>query len=1172
MTQLTEIVKHIYSKYKEHTNYIVGDFNMHHPLWEESHVGNIPHDVKLFANMLLEADITIHNNGTFTRLGSKGERNTSVDLTLSNQTNITRNTTWDTLDIHGSSDHLPIHITTNNITNTYKPLEHDKYKYHQMNKLALQTEFRNVEWNKLDNNNPIVLKALIEDKILECMNKHVPRNKAGQTIIPQKAKSTVPWWNNECKIMIEKKHKARNKYNRNKTTENLTEFKKLKNETTKLIKATKKKHWENFITKEIDINTNPGKVWKMVNAMSGKYSKKKGIGDMINDNNVKLTTTKEKCNYLAENYEKVSSDEGYSNEFLLRKKELEKTHGNFLKQKVKNTNERYNNPITIKEIRIALRNKRDTAEGKDNIRYSVYKLLPHEGLKQICKLFNIYWESGQIPQEFKHAITIPIIKPDKDPKKAKSYRPISLTSHLGKLLETIINRRLVHHLEENDIIRNNQSGFRKNRQTLDHIVRLTDAVEKCIQRGKLNIAVALDLEKAFDTVHRDGILMELKSKQIGGNMYNYIQSFLDSRTLEVRLDNELSETKEISNGVPQGAVISPTLFNMMINSIENNEEIHKNTELGSFADDQALWLKPNICIKKGGKLVDDLGRPSIPQKAIEAAATTLVKNLNEKGFKVNVEKTQVIVFNTPREITLNINGTKIESKPYFKYLGVTFDKKLTFSKHIDNLREKAMRPLNLLRYLAGKGKWGANSNTLKVIYNNLVKSKLTYGEEVYNRAPKSKLDTLENIQYQALKCITGIHDKAASKQGLHILSGIPPLSITRKIRINNLATRITSNTNNPAKHIFLDEEESVYKNKNVYTLRKEHKNISKEAQIENRDTTKTTTDIPIWDIQNINIDNSVYNLVQQNKNSQTSPETNITEYIQNNYPNHIQILTKGQKHKERCGGGYTFLNQNNTSKTSRYTDNTSKTTTELQAILDAMTQFNNLYKDNQLLLCTKNRTAIQEIDLEGKNTRLDIVKKIYNEQQKAATTLKNNITILWIPDYIHAEKTLELSTEISKKLELESITSIGISYKEVKTVHHKQILTTIWQNEYTNSKHTTGPKKGQTKHLELKHIIPSVTTAIKTDRNNRLLNKLRINLFYSQHKTKDCNTCQANLSIDHVLLFCKHFEETRTKLKSQLNKQHKQVTRKNILDPNIDTTTAQTVRKLIKEIDQMYTI
>ena len=120
-------------------------------------------------------------------------------------------------------------------------------------------------------------------------------------------------------------------------------------------------------------------------------------------------------------------------------------------------------------------------------------------------------------------------------------------------------------------------------------------------------------------------------------------------------------------------------------------------------------------------------------------------------------------------------------------------------------------------------------------------------------------------------------------------------------------------------------------------------------------------------------------MVQQNQNNQTSPETNITEYIQNNYPNHIQILTKGQKHKERCGGGYTFLNQNNTTKTSRYTDNTSKTTTELQAILDAMTQFNNIYKDNQLLLCTKNRTAIQEINLEGKNTRLDIVKKIYND-------------------------------------------------------------------------------------------------------------------------------------------------------------------------------------------------
>ena len=193
--QFTEHIRNIHNKYKHNTSYIIGDFNAHHPLWEESHTIDRSTDKKL-ADMLTEEDITIHNNGTYTRIGQRrGENNTSVDITLSNATNLTTNTTWETLEMHGNSDHLPIKITINNIENSYEPIKNDKYKYHKMNKRELEKELRNVEWAKLDSDNPTILKAQIEDKIKECMNKHIPRNRQGQTILPKKAKFTVPWWN-----------------------------------------------------------------------------------------------------------------------------------------------------------------------------------------------------------------------------------------------------------------------------------------------------------------------------------------------------------------------------------------------------------------------------------------------------------------------------------------------------------------------------------------------------------------------------------------------------------------------------------------------------------------------------------------------------------------------------------------------------------------------------------------------------------------------------------------------------------------------------------------------------------------------------------------------------------------------------------------------------------------
>ena len=110
-------------------------------------------------------------------------------------------------------------------------------------------------------------------------------------------------------------------------------------------------------------------------------------------------------------------------------------------------------------------------------------------------------------------------------------------------------------------------------------------------------------------------------------------------------------------------------------------------------------------------------------------------------------------------------------------------------------------------------------------------------------------------------------------------------------------------------------------------------------------------------------------------------------------------------------------------------------------------------------MCKTNRTALQEIDLGQKHKIRYSQKKIYNEQQIATTTNSNNITLLWIPEHILAEQTVEITLEISKTLELVTIKQIEISYKEIKTVHHKYIFNTIWQNEKTNIKHTTSSQK-----------------------------------------------------------------------------------------------------------------
>ncbi|GFN96569.1 reverse transcriptase [Plakobranchus ocellatus] len=129
---------------------------------------------------------------------------------------------------------------------------------------------------------------------------------------------------------------------------------------------------------------------------------------------------------------------------------------------------------------------------------------------ELLTLFNAIWISGNIPKQFKHAVVIPIYKQGKDKKDPASYRLISLTSHLGKVLETIMNKRLTYHLEANNLISDTQAGFRKDRQTLDQIVALENSVKAAKTNSRTVGAIFLDLEKAYDTMWREGLLMKLK--------------------------------------------------------------------------------------------------------------------------------------------------------------------------------------------------------------------------------------------------------------------------------------------------------------------------------------------------------------------------------------------------------------------------------------------------------------------------------------------------------------------------------------------------------------------------------------------------------------------------------------------------------------------------------------
>ena len=181
----------------------------------------------------------------------------------------------------------------------------------------------------------------------------------------------------------------------------------------------------------------------------------------------------------------------------------------------------------------------------------------------------------------------PIHKSGKPPGNPQNYRPIALTSCIGKVFEQIINTRLVWHLEWNNLIHKNQYGFRKNRSTIDPLNAITSTIMKGFSRGEATSAIFFDIEKSCNTVDRQSTIDQLVAMHIKGKMLKYIHSFLSKRDIQVRVGNTMSNKTPTTRGIPQGSILSVTLFLITINSVL--EKLPAMVQGALYADDLVIY-------------------------------------------------------------------------------------------------------------------------------------------------------------------------------------------------------------------------------------------------------------------------------------------------------------------------------------------------------------------------------------------------------------------------------------------------------------------------------------------------------------------------------------------------------------------------------------------------------
>jgi hypothetical protein len=248
--------------------------------------------------------------------------------------------------------------------------------------------------------------------------------------------------------------------------------------------------------------------------------------------------------------------------------------------------------FTLSELVLVLKKVKNRSPGPDNIYNLFLKKGPPELHKCLLKLFNACFSIGYHPSAWKMGYVTMIPKPGKNPLEASSYRPITLLNTMGKLLERLITQRILYYLEQEGWFKISQSGFRANRSTSDHLLRLSESVLRAFNRQSHVLAVFLDVEKAFDAVWLDGLRYKLyMNTGIPPRVIRWISSYLTNRKVQVSVNGSLSTEILPQAGVPQGSVIAPVLFNIFVNDQPTSDKLLTQPPLlhSLFADDFAVW-------------------------------------------------------------------------------------------------------------------------------------------------------------------------------------------------------------------------------------------------------------------------------------------------------------------------------------------------------------------------------------------------------------------------------------------------------------------------------------------------------------------------------------------------------------------------------------------------------
>lgn len=397
-------------------------------------------------------------------------------------------------------------------------------------------------------------------------------------------------------------------------------------------------------------------------------------------------------------------------------------------------------PIEIGEIATTIRNlKTNKAGGLDGVNVRLLKKLPVVAIHLLALTFTMCVQNAYFPDAWKQAKTIPIPKPGKDRRSVTSYRPIALLSCIGKLFERIIHARLYAEMEFLECIPNFQFGFRRGHSTVHALRYVTDTIKAAFRAGKTTAALYFDVAKAFDSVWHNGLTYKMIQLGFSDWIIRLTSSYLKDRRFEVHIGDAISRRRNIPFGVPQGSVLSPSLYNIFVHDIP----IPFWGRIVLYADDTVIIASCRF-IKK---LV----------KNVKRSAKRIIAYYKKWKISVNGDKT-VLMFHTRRRRrqlppeSIELNGAVIPRSTSVKYLGFHLDNRLTFKNHITKTLHKTDNVCKALYPLIGRNSLATKKLKLK-IYKTYIRPSLLYAAPLLDSVAPTNLKLLQRKQNKCLRMV-----------------------------------------------------------------------------------------------------------------------------------------------------------------------------------------------------------------------------------------------------------------------------------------------------------------------------------------------------------------------------------------------------------------------------------